>query len=197
FDTGQAARYLGLPSFSYAHLLDRYCGVMADKRHQLSDWRVRPLPAEMLLYACSDTHYLLYIADRLRTELHARGGAVALRTVLDASRMLCGRRYEKEPFRPSGYDTVLQRQGHRLTAAAANLSGEQRRVMAALWEWRDATARREDESLGYVMSAYVMSRVAAVLPASADALGRCGNPLPPLLRERAEEVLALVARARA
>ncbi|CAM9686281.1 unnamed protein product, partial [Phaeothamnion confervicola] len=31
FDTGQAARYLGLPSFSYAHLLARYCAVMADK----------------------------------------------------------------------------------------------------------------------------------------------------------------------
>ena len=38
----------------------------ADKRWQLADWRVRPLSAEALLYARMDTHYLLYIYDRLR-----------------------------------------------------------------------------------------------------------------------------------
>ena len=38
----------------------------ADKRHQLADWRVRPLAPELLEYARTDTHYLLYCYDRLR-----------------------------------------------------------------------------------------------------------------------------------
>lgn len=36
---------------------------------QRADWRVRPLPAEMEQYARTDAHYLLYIAQRMRTEL--------------------------------------------------------------------------------------------------------------------------------
>jgi exosome complex exonuclease RRP6 len=41
-------------------------GGQADKRWQLADWRVRPLSDEALLYARMDTHYLLYIHDRLK-----------------------------------------------------------------------------------------------------------------------------------
>lgn len=73
FDTGQAARILQLKSFGLAHLLQSYCGVLADKKHQLSDWRMRPLPAEMLKYAREDTHYLLYIYDKVRQDLLQMG----------------------------------------------------------------------------------------------------------------------------
>jgi exosome complex exonuclease RRP6 len=38
----------------------------ANKKYQMADWRVRPLPPEMLHYAREDTHYLLYIFDKLR-----------------------------------------------------------------------------------------------------------------------------------
>jgi exosome complex exonuclease RRP6 len=64
FDTGQAARVLGYPSASLAHLLERHVGVSPDKRYQLADWRLRPLPDDMLAYARTDTHYLLHCADR-------------------------------------------------------------------------------------------------------------------------------------
>ncbi len=43
--------------------------VQANKQHQLADWRVRPLPEELLAYARSDTHHLLYIHDRLKVLL--------------------------------------------------------------------------------------------------------------------------------
>jgi exosome complex exonuclease RRP6 len=64
-----------------------YCDFIADKRYQLADWRIRfvsahlgdlfafinmpysPLPEEMLHYARSDTHFLLYIYDNLRNAL--------------------------------------------------------------------------------------------------------------------------------
>ena len=73
FDTGQAARMLQLKSFGLAYLLQSYCGVLADKKYQLADWRIRPLTEEMMKYAREDTHYLLYIYDCLRKELVERG----------------------------------------------------------------------------------------------------------------------------
>jgi exosome complex exonuclease RRP6 len=48
FDTGQAARVLQHPHFSLSYLLQRYCGVSAQKQYQLADWRMRPLSDEML-----------------------------------------------------------------------------------------------------------------------------------------------------
>lgn len=46
-----------------------YCDFLPDKRYQLADWRIRPLPDDMLQYARSDTHFLLYIYDNLRNAL--------------------------------------------------------------------------------------------------------------------------------
>ncbi|KAJ1621025.1 ribonuclease H-like domain-containing protein, partial [Pavlovales sp. CCMP2436] len=69
FDTGQAARVLGLPSAGLAYVLRHFCGVHADKKLQLADWRQRPLTDDMAAYARADTHYLLYVHDRLKAEL--------------------------------------------------------------------------------------------------------------------------------
>lgn len=41
----------------------------------LTEYTCRPLPAEMMKYAREDTHYLLYIYDRMRSELIERGNA--------------------------------------------------------------------------------------------------------------------------
>ena len=73
FDTGQAARTLGMKQFGLAFLLQTYCSVLADKKYQLADWRVRPLPEEMGKYAREDTHYLLYVYDRIRLDLLQEG----------------------------------------------------------------------------------------------------------------------------
>ncbi|KAK0154863.1 Exosome component 10 [Merluccius polli] len=69
FDTHQASRALNHARHSLDHLLKQFCSVESDKRFQLADWRIRPLPEEMFEYARADTHYLLYIYDCLRGEL--------------------------------------------------------------------------------------------------------------------------------
>jgi exosome complex exonuclease RRP6 len=66
FDTFHATKVLGFTQHSLAYLLSHYCQFEADKRYQMADWRVRPLSNEMMMYARSDTHFLLYIYDRLR-----------------------------------------------------------------------------------------------------------------------------------
>lgn len=45
--------------------------MQADKRWQMADWRVRPLSDEALLYARMDTHFLLYMYDRIKVCLVA------------------------------------------------------------------------------------------------------------------------------
>ncbi|CAI5501405.1 unnamed protein product [Closterium sp. Naga37s-1] len=69
FDTARACSVLNKPYRSLAFLLEHYCHVSTDKRLQLADWRRRPLPPAMLQYARTDSHYLPYIAGRLRWEL--------------------------------------------------------------------------------------------------------------------------------
>ncbi|KAI1789123.1 hypothetical protein LXA43DRAFT_1096686 [Ganoderma leucocontextum] len=69
FDTYHASKVLDFPRHGLAALLEMYCDFTADKRYQLADWRIRPLPAEMLQYARSDTHFLLFIYDNLRDAL--------------------------------------------------------------------------------------------------------------------------------
>jgi exosome complex exonuclease RRP6 len=51
FDTGEAARVLGLQQKGLGYLLKKYCAVDANKEYQLADWRQRPIPELMLKYA--------------------------------------------------------------------------------------------------------------------------------------------------
>ena len=44
-----------------------------EKQFQLADWRERPLSEQMKRYARLDTHYLLYIFDRMVSELLSNG----------------------------------------------------------------------------------------------------------------------------
>jgi exosome complex exonuclease RRP6 len=69
FDTQIAAKLLGGQQLGLQALLDKYCSVAQNKTFQLADWRIRPLPKDMLHYARQDTHSLLYIYDMLRNEL--------------------------------------------------------------------------------------------------------------------------------
>lgn len=78
------------------HLLQGYCGVIADKKYQLADWRQRPLSEEMLKYAREDTHYLLYIYDMMRKDLIVKGAQTNpankfshLRQTMVKSNLLC------------------------------------------------------------------------------------------------------------
>ncbi|KAG2131815.1 ribonuclease H-like domain-containing protein [Suillus clintonianus] len=72
FDTYHASKALDFQKHGLANLLEAFCDFIPDKRYQLADWRIRPLPEEMLTYARSDTHFLLYIYDRLRLSLIER-----------------------------------------------------------------------------------------------------------------------------
>eukprot|EP00899_Mesostigma_viride_P029171 jgi/Mesvir1/9439/Mv09836-RA.2 len=195
FDTGQAARVLGLESFALAHLLLTFCGVKANKSFQLADWRVRPLPPKLIEYARDDTHYLLHIYDRLRHMLQEanqrrKGGESMLMEVLRRSRDICLQLYEKPLFTETSYLELYRKSGGRL-------SDVQLAVFAGLFAWRDAKARAEDEGLQYVLPNHVLFSLAKALPSSLGgvrAVARGGSSGFAVLA--AEEILAVITQAR-
>ena len=194
FDTHVAAKALNYPALSLAHLLKMHCGVNADKKHQLSDWRVRPLTPEMQHYAKEDTHFLLYIFDRMRAELSKKLGRAGLEHVFDASRQLCLARYEKEAFDPLGYRKLFKENAtSRAIPKLEDLSSLQDAALAAVWDWRDRTARTEDESVAALMSNSELLRIGLHLPQTGVQLEQQCGPLSAHTRKCTAEILKLIA----
>ena len=202
FDTGRAARQLKFPSAGLAYLLRKYVNIEADKVHQLSDWRRRPLPDDMRRYAVSDTKYLLDVYDQLRLELENHTmDDVSIVSVLDRSKQVCLIRYDKEAFIPSGYKTIMDggrrnaRKKNKNSKVMTELSSQQEAALKALYDWRDRTARQEDESVQYVCSNAALLRIASNRPATVATLQRLVNPLPPLVMRRSQEILDAISTA--
>lgn len=209
FDTGQATRALRLQGgFSLANLVSHFTGVKLDKKHQTSDWRMRPLLPEMAHYARCDTHYLLYLYDCVRNALLAGGqhvvskegiaqaeataeGVMALRGVLDKSAAICLTLYTETPFDAAN---AAMRLSERFGSKQRPLEPRQFSTLQALTGWRDALARRIDESVNYVAPDACLWRLALAMPTTAMRMRSAVNPLPPLLQQNCLEVVDLIAR---
>ena len=96
--------------------------------------------------------------------------------------------YEKPLFTPLSYKTLISQM--RLRLAAAN-----ERVFAALFDWRDASAREEDESVGFVLPNHSLVTLARVAPTTVAQLFRALHPVPTVVRARAQKVIATVRNA--
>jgi len=56
---------------------------------------------------------------------------------------------------------------------AENISNEQDAVMAALWQWRDHTARTLDESVHCIMSNSELLRIGIIMPTTQSEFNQC------------------------
>ena len=173
FDTGQASRTLGLKQFGLGFLLQYYCQVLADKKYQLADWRIRPLTDEMLKYAREDTHYLLYIYDRIRIDLleagtirNALNPKSLLRSTYHKSTALALKAYQKPIVKDYSYFAIVER--NRLTHSVNQL-----RVLKMLLKWRDYISRLDDESPDYMLPKHILFQVAKDCPQTRNDLRDC------------------------
>ncbi|XP_052082605.1 exosome component 10-like [Mytilus californianus] len=191
FDTGQAARVLNMARHSLAHLLQVYCQVEADKQYQLADWRIRPLPEELIKYAREDTHYLLYIYDRMRNELIERGNEQnnLLHSVIQKSTRVCAQVYRK-PIYTDGLYMELYKKSKKV------FNSRQLAALKNLYSWRDRIARVEDESIGYVLPNHMLLQISEILPRERQGVLACCNPIPPLVRQYLIEIHNIVMEAR-
>ncbi len=210
FDTGQAARALGLAGgFGLANLLDTFCKVKANKRFQTSDWRTRPLPKDMLQYARTDTHYLLYIRDRLENLLLGMGsgsgtlvtayGKKLLEQVMEKSFGVSLKVWKDSPC--EGADKLCLRSP---AMKVGNIRRNPRAlaVLGAVLGWRDETAKRLDESRNYVLSNGVCLRIANVIPTTVSQILRIVtqesssiHPSMYIASEDADQILSLIKTA--
>ncbi|PNY28857.1 Exosome complex exonuclease rrp6 [Tolypocladium capitatum] len=200
FDTFFACDLLAYPGKSLAFLLSKFVDFDADKQYQLADWRIRPIPAEMMYYARSDTHYLLYIYDQLRNELIAASDRSSSETdhigrALQRSKELALSRHEHLNFDEEtgqgtrGWYNYILKQGH------LAFQSEQFAMFRAIWKWRDATARREDENPNFVLGTNNVVSIVRVNPPDAKALHSLLPLTAPLARARFNEIWAQVRAA--
>ncbi|PHH90847.1 hypothetical protein CDD83_2513 [Cordyceps sp. RAO-2017] len=202
FDSYFACRALSYPGKSLAFLLSKFVNFNADKQYQLADWRIRPIPPDMMHYARSDTHYLLYIYDCLRNELVSASDRSSPDTdligrVLQESKELSLSRnehpdYDEESGQGSRgwYNLILKK-------ADAIASSEQFAVFRALWKWRDRTAREVDESPNFVLGTTNVLEIARINPPDVKALHSLVPFSAPLAKARLQEVWDLIRRAKA
>ena len=181
FDTRIAAQLLNEPGVGLAALLEKYLGVRLDKRFQRADWSARPLSAEMLEYAASDTRHLPELRDILKARLEERGrlpwGEEEF-SLLDEIRW--------SP--PDGEPGYLRLKG------AKALRGRELAILRELYEWREGVAQRTDRATFRILNNEPMLVMARQPPADLAAL----KAIPGIGREQAErrgrEILAAVQR---
>ncbi|ODQ77937.1 hypothetical protein BABINDRAFT_14926 [Babjeviella inositovora NRRL Y-12698] len=195
FDTYHACRLLGLPKHSLAYLLERFVQFKTSKKYQLADWRIRPLPQPMVAYARSDTHFLLEIFHLLRNQLVQTG---KMAEVLYESRQVAKRRFEYTKYKPALATSLVatplndKSEPWRPLMNQYNLPFSKRPLVVALYEWRDAMARRDDESTRYVMPNQLLVSLVALAPIDATGVLSASNFITDHVRVNAKEVATLI-----
>ncbi len=153
FDTQVAASFCGYgASISLADLVRELTGVRLKKSHTVSDWSSRPLSPGQIDYLVDDVIHLLPMHDLLMARLEAAGrdgwALEECRTLADVQR------YRTEPKR------LYQRVG-----GSNRMSRRELGILSELAVLREATARRRDIPLKYVMADDVLVALAMLRPA--------------------------------
>ncbi|MDA7845361.1 ribonuclease D [Rickettsiales bacterium] len=72
-DTQLMAQELGYgEQTSYAFLVERFFGIVLDKKYQYSNWMKRPIDEDRLMYASLDVYYLMDIYGRMYIDLDSK-----------------------------------------------------------------------------------------------------------------------------
>jgi ribonuclease D len=160
-DTSVCAQLLGYEGLGLAALLDRHFGLKLNKTHQRADWSMRPLTAEMLQYAATDTHYLIPLAAKLREELEALG---RWEWAVEEFARLENVRYREA----TDEDVETWRK-------LKNIGGLDRRSLAVLrdlHQWRDSLARKADRPPFKIIGNDCLVEIAKAKPATVRELSQ-------------------------
>lgn len=155
----------------------------------------------MFFYARADTHFLLYIFDNLRNELidapnTETPGESRLEAVLQKSKETSLFRYERQTYNaesgkgPGGWFSLIYK-------TPALLNSEQFAVFKAIHAWRDQIARKDDDSIHFVMSNSVIMNLAKHMPMDMIALLGIIRPLSYSVKSRTGELLNIIKSAKA
>ena len=182
FDTMIAARILGREQVGLGSLLEAEFGLVLDKRHQRANWGRRPVPPELLSYAQTDTHYLIPLRERLRSELQEKSFWQLAREDFERACEFNGRNAEnrdEEPWRING---------------ARDLSPQNAAVLKELCRYRDQAARYTNRPRFKVMGDHTLLAIAEICPQDLDQLDEIPGMSAGQVERHGSEVLAAVRR---
>ena len=158
FDTGMAARFLGVARPNLGAVLEEFCGVVIpkDRQLQMSHWGLRPLPRAALDYPASDVHHLLTLVDELDYRLEKTGRQGWVRE--ECERVSALRHPPEEPLdtayrRVKGWDSLDQRQMAVLRELYAFRDGK-----ACVWDIPVHQAANNDDLLALAQSDGIVER---------------------------------------
>ena len=152
FDTGLAARFLGVTRPNLGAVLEEFSGVVIakDPRLQASNWGMRPLSGPALDYAAGDVHHLLALADELEYRLDKLGRVAWVEEECDRLEAL--RHPPEEPLETAwrkvkGWDSLTLRQATLLQELYAFRDGK-----ACVWDLPPTLAASNNDLLELALS---------------------------------------------
>jgi len=181
-DTQIMAQLLGEERTGLAALLEKELGVRLDKKFQRADWGRRPLQAELLSYAASDTAYLGRLVDRLRARLEEQG---RWSWALEEFQRLEGVRHAAPEPDPAAFERIK---------GARSLRGADRDRLFTLHGWRDRQARSLDVPPFKVLGNQQLMAMATDPPEDLEGLNGVQGIGPRAVRRWGRELLTHLRR---
>ncbi len=187
FDTSIAAKMLGYKQLGLAPILLEYFGISLNKKWQRYDWGRRPLREEQIEYARFDTHFLIPLRHRLVAELEQKE---ILNEARAAFEKLCQQEISKKRFRPGDFLHIY---------GAQSLDAAGKRVLKALYLFREKEARRRDRAPFRILTNETLLKLALQRPKSVQDFtkikgiphsytgSRAATPLLELIRKNEEQ----------
>ena len=127
----------------------------------------------MCKYAREDTHYLLYIYDRIRIDLLEQGtvrnalnAKALIRSTCHKSNALAMKSYQKPVVKDYNYFAIVERSRHTHTL-------NQLRVLRMILKWRDYVARIDDESCHHMLPNHILFSIAKDMPTTKSEMRDC------------------------
>ncbi len=179
FDTMLAATALAEPSIGLAALLEKYLGVVMEKKYQRADWGKRPLSSEMLLYAQSDSHYLLDLRDILIKKLK---DANRLDSVLEDSAAVARITLPMKEIE----ENIWKVRG------AQDLNPMSLSLLKQLNHFREDLARQRDVPPFKVFSDRVMTEIASTQPHFQEELGLLPSLSPRFIKRYGSQIMKVI-----
>ena len=148
FDTMLAARLCGIEGFSYAALVERYCGIKIAKASQKANWAARPLSPQMLDYAVNDTRHLYKIAGIVEAELQRLGRVAWFEQSCERA------------IRSAEMDKEIDPDQLWRVPGSGHLRGRAAAIFRELWHWRNEEAQRVDKPTFHILHSEMLVEAA-------------------------------------
>jgi len=140
FDTQIAASLLNYPlQVSYQALTETLQNVYLEKKHTRFDWKIRPLPEDVLKYALDDVKYLLPHYELLKVELIKSGKIQWLSE--EVSFLL-----EQSLYEPN-FKQIIKK-----TSGISKIDSKSQKQAINLVIWREDTAKKKNKPRKWIMS---------------------------------------------